>query len=845
MNKLSITGLKTEYRVNPLGIDAQLPRFSWILNSDQNDTVQETYHLIITADGSVVWDSGLVSGDESVLVEYSGVPLRPRTCYNIALEVCDNHGNTARAQGSFETGLLRHENFKGAWITHGYGDSVKVCPVFIKDFSLFKKVKTARIYSSALGIYDLSLNDKKVSDSFFAPGWTSYHKRVQYQAYDITDLLKQRNRLVLTVAPGWFTGMLTWDMSSNHYGNRTAIWAQIEIVYEDGGAETLVTDESWRYGAGPCRYAEIYNGEVIDHNYEVTDEGCACCFDYPLDVLCAQESEPVRITEQIKALALIRTPKGETVIDFGQNLTGVVEARLNCRKGTTVKLRHAEALDKDGNFYTENLRKARAEDTFICGGGGEETFMPRFTFHGFRYIQVVGLGEKPDPGWFTACVMHTDMEKTGDFSCSHPGVNRLQKNIQWGQRGNFLDIPTDCPQRDERLGWTGDAQVFISTAAYNFDTALFFTKWLRDLKAEQTAERGVPHVIPNVLGPNQSEGAAAWSDAATIVPWAIYQTYGDKRLLAQQYDSMKGWVEYIRSKAKDSHLWQSGFQYADWLALDKEEGSGCVGATDIYLIATAFYAYSAGITAQAAKVLGYAEDEKIYSLLRKKIVGAFQKEYVTKTGRLVSETQTACVLALHFDLLKAEHRPRVLMSLIANLERHGKRLTTGFVGTPYLCHVLSGNGFHELAGTLLQNDGYPSWLYAVNRGATTIWERWNSIREDGCFGEVSMNSFNHYAYGSIGSWMYQKLAGLQIIEPGYKKSRIAPAPVKGITEAHASIKTVYGLLVCKWSYKENRFVVDIVVPCNTSALVLLPGREDEFTVGSGAYHYEYNEIQKL
>jgi alpha-L-rhamnosidase len=833
---LSIHELKTEYRVNPIGIDVQCPRFSWMLTSDLNDTVQESYHLNITAGNKTIWDSGVIRADDSVLVEYSGPPLCPCACYGIALSVQDNHGNTASAEGSFETGLMDRDNFQGRWITHGYEDKVEPCPVFIKEFSPGGKIRSARIYASALGIYELTLNGKKAGDAFFTPGWTSYSRRVQYQAYNITELLRETNRLEMTVANGWFSGELGFVVTPNHYGSRTAAWAQIEIAFEDGRTETIVTDESWQYGKGPVRYAEIYHGEIIDHNFSVTAEGKARRFEYPLDVLTAQESESVRITERLKPAKKITTPKGEIVFDFGQNLTGVVEARLNCPRNTKITLYHAEVLDKDGNFYTENLRNARATDTFICSGNGEEVFLPGFTFHGFRYIKVEGL-ENPQEEWLTACVLHTDMEETGRFECSHKGVNRLQQNIRWGQRGNFLDIPTDCPQRDERLGWTGDAQVFASTAVFNYNAALFFTKWLRDLKVEQTAEHGVPHVIPNILG--DSDGAAAWSDAATIIPWTVYQTYNDKRLLSEQYESMKGWVEFIRSKAGDTHLWQSGFQYADWLALDKEEGTDRVGATDIYLVATAYYAYSASIVAEAAKILGLTDDAQCYSELYENIVAAFQKEYITQTGRLVSETQTACVLALHFGLAGQNHRPRILQSLVNNLAKHNNHLVTGFVGTPYLCHTLSENGCHELAGTVFLKQDYPSWLYTVNLGATTIWERWDSMHSDGTFDQSGMNSFNHYAYGSIGSWMYQKLGGIEIIEPGYKKSRISPMPIKGITHAEASVKTVYGELSCKWQCRNKTFTVDIAVPCNATSIVCLPGKTETFTLGSGSYHYEY------
>ena len=838
---LKISELKTEYRQNPIGLDVAKPRFSWILKSDRNDTVQCSYSIIVKGADGIVWDSGKVENSQSVLSVYSGLMLKPRTRYNVTVAVHDNHGESAAAEGWFETGLMSCDNRKASWITHGYEDKVEACPVYVREFDLSGKVKAARVYASALGVYELEMNGRKAGDAFLAPGWTSYHTRVQYQTYDITDMMEETNKVVITSANGWFAGEFGFAGGVSHYGSRTAVWAQIEIDYEDGHTDTIVTDSGWQYGSGPRRYAEIYHGEVIDHNIPVKIEGNAIAFDYPISVLTAQESESVRITERLKPAARMITPKGEVVYDFGQNLTGIIEARLNCPKGTKVVLGHAEVLDKEGNFYTENLRSARAEDTFICAGEGEETFLPAFTFHGFRYIRVEGLSDKREEDCFTACVLHTDMEAAGHFQCSNEAVNRLQQNIRWGQRGNFLDIPTDCPQRDERLGWTGDAQVFASTAAYNYNTALFFTKWLRDLKAEQTLEHGVPHVIPNIL--SNIEGAAAWSDAAAIIPWEMYQAYGDIRLLADQYDSMRDWVEYIRSKAGESHLWQTGHQYADWLALDNEPASR-VGATDPYLVATAYYAYSTDLTARAAKVLGKTEDAALYAKLHDDIVSAFRKEYITETGRMVSETQTGCVLTLHFDLAKPEHRERIFQSLTVNLANHNNHLTTGFVGTPYLCHVLSNNGSHETAGTVFLKHDYPSWLYCVDMGATTIWERWDSMKKDGSFDESGMNSFNHYAYGSVGSWMYQKLGGLQIEEPGYKKSRIAPVPIKGITCAEASVRTVYGELSCKWECTDHKMTVDIAVPCNTTATVCLPGKE-EFLVASGSYHYEYQTELEL
>lgn len=558
-----------------------------------------------------------------------------------------------------------------------------------------------------------------------------------------------------------------------------------------------------------------------------------------MENLTVQESDPVRITKRTPAKELIVTPKGEKVLDFGQNMAGIVEVKVKGAPGQKIVIRHAETLDKDGNFYSETLRQAKSIDTYICDGT-EQTFLPHFTFHGFRYICVEGL-EEINPADFTACTLHTDMKVTGNFTCSNEMVNQLYRNIQWGQRSNFLDIPTDCPQRDERLGWTGDAQVFCRTASYNMDTARFFAKWLHDMKSEQTREFGPPHVVPNIL----QDQAAAWSDAATVVPWTVYQMFGDQRILEDQYESMKGYVDYITEHCSENGLWQTGFQYGDWLALDKEESADRTGATDKFLIANAYYAYSADIVRQAAEVLGLEEDAKKYRELHEDIVRLFDEEYITRTGRVVSETQTGCVIALYFNLAQEKYRDRIAKSLETNIANHKNHLSTGFVGTPYLCHVLSENGMHDLAGTIFLKEDYPSWLYAVKKGATTIWERWNSILPDGNFDESGMNSLNHYAYGSIADWMFEELAGINRVEPGFKKILIRPRFIKGITAIDASYDSVYGVIRSAWSCKDGKITVDVSIPVNTTAQIVLPEKEEVIEVGSGCWHYEYGTDTKL
>lgn len=662
----------------------------------------------------------------------------------------------------------------------------------------------------------------------------------------MTELLADRGGasgdvIEITVGNGWYKGIFGFTCTPNQYGDRVALLAELHVVYEDGTREIIGTDTGWQVTTGVVRYSEIYMGETIDSTFHAKESSAAVPFTYPMEQILAQESEPVRITRRTAAKEVIRTPKGETVLDFGQNMAGIVELTVQGKPGQKIVIRHAETLDKDGNFYPETLRQAKSVDTYICDGS-RQTFLPHFTFHGFRYICVEGLDEV-NPEDFTACTLHTDMKITGSFSCSNELVNRLQSNIQWGQRSNFLDIPTDCPQRDERLGWTGDAQVFCRTASYNMETALFFRKWLHDMKSEQTAQFGPPHVVPNILA--DQEAAAAWSDAATVVPWTVYQVFGDKRVLEDQYESMKGYVDYIRAHCSENGLWQTGFQYGDWLALDKEESADRTGATDKYLVANAYYAYSAQLVSKAAQVLGYEEDAREYAKLHQEIAELFDREYITATGRMVSETQTGCVLALHFHLAQEKYRKRIAESLKTNIANHKNHLSTGFVGTPYLCHTLSENGMHDLAGTIFLKEDYPSWLYAVKKGATTVWERWNSIRPDGSFDESGMNSLNHYAYGSIGDWMYEKLAGITPMEPGYKKIRIRPEFIRGITGVDASFDSVYGVVRSAWSCKDGTITVDVTVPANTTAEVFLPEKEEALQLGSGCWHYEYGTKTKL
>ena len=832
---MRVYDLRTEYRENPMGLTAKAPRFSWKMESQEKDTLQIAYEIHVTDEnGKLVWNSGKKVTDQSVLVPYEGEALTSETLYTVQVSVANNHGNTGSVEGTFDTGIFDNTEFQAQMITSDFPEEETACPVFGKTFTLDKKVKKARLYATAHGVYEASLNGQTVGDYRMAPGWTSYHNRLQYQIYDVTEQLAAENEIAITVGNGWYKGILGFYCQPNQYGTKVGAFAELHVEYEDGSKAVIATDETWSVKTGEIRYSEIYMGETIDTDEPELAEEKVLVKEFDKTVLTAQENEPVRITERISGKELIVTPKGERLVDFGQIITGVVELHVKGKKGQKIVIRHAEVLDKDGNFYPETLRQAKSIDTFICNGE-EQIFRPHFTFHGFRYICVEGM-EEFTADQFIACVTHSDMEKTGDFNCSNQKINQLQSNITWSQRDNFLDIPTDCPQRDERLGWTGDAQVFSWTAAFNRNTALFYTKWMRDVAAESSLEKGVPHVVPDILGQYSS---SAWSDVAVIVPWVVYQIYGDKGILEENWKCMHEWVDYIKNNCGENGLWQTGFQYGDWLALDKEESADRTGATDKYMIANAYYLYVTQLVKKTAEVLGKAEEAAKYGDLYETTLDAFQREYYTETGRIVSETQTGAILSLYFNLAREKDRKRILNTLITNIANHKNHLATGFVGTPYICHTLSENGEHEMAATLFMKEDYPSWLYAVNMGATTIWERWNSIKPDGTFDESGMNSLNHYAYGSVGDWMYRKVAGLSQLEPGYKKFQVKPMFVKGIEEWGTEFESVYGKIVANTSCENGKIHVHVEVPANTTAVIILPEKEEVHEVGSGVYDYEY------
>ncbi len=879
--QVSVGNLRCEDRINPLGLDVLNPRFSWQLVPDQRNLEQTGYEIRVgyksgRTDQLATWK---VMSSQSLYVPYTGKSLESGTAYYWQVRVWDNKGRVSgwSEKAYWQMGLLQTSDWKAKWIeSTSDADSVNgPALLFRKEFTSDKKIVSATAFITVHGMYEAYINGQKMGDAFLTPGWTSYNKRLQYQVYDVTKLVKTGNNvLAVNIGSGWYRTSLAWNNNKNIYGRKIGLLEQLEIIYSDGSRVTIISDGSWKTSdQGPIRSSEIYNGETYDARKEIdgwdgtgyNDQAWQNVIEkeYPKNNLIATYNEPVRMHETFKAVRVFKTPKGEQVVDFGQNLVGWERFVLTGKPGDTITIDHAEVLDKDGNFYTDNLRAAKSENIYILKEN-EGAFWPHFTFHGFRYIRIKGFkgeiridsidkkqrdvidfgtGPKTNYLYVGAVTLYSDMEATGQFNCSNPMLNQLQHNIQWGQKGNFLDVPTDCPQRDERLGWTGDAQAFSRTSSYNMGVHNFFSKWLKDLAADQSENGMVPFVIPNVLGPNAG-GSTGWADASTIIPWNMWLAYGDPKILEDQYSSMKAWVSFMQSRSKD-YLWNTGFHFGDWLFYRPEDDNdGRSAVTDKYLIAQCFFAYSTQLLLNAARVLNKPDDVQRYSDLLQHIKDAFLKEYVTPSGRLVSSTQTAYTLALQFDMLPENLRAQAAQRLADNIKDYDDHLTTGFLGTPYLCHVLSRFGYDSVAYKLLLQDTYPSWLYPVKMGATTIWERWDGQKPDSSFQTPGMNSFNHYAYGAIGDWMYRNITGIDNYgdAAGYKTISIKPHFGGNLNYANADLETGYGKISVHWKIAEGKFMMDVEIPANTKAVVYLPAPSAESIFESGKPLAELKEL---
>lgn len=827
----SAVRLRCEYQSAPLGIDEQKPRFSWQMKDSRKGARQSAYHIAVRKGDALVWDSGVVKSGDSIQMEYAGKKLLPRTEYSWQVCIADQEGGWSEWSevAWFETGLMNTKTWSARWIEAVREETGSMHPsaYLRKEFALESNpIVRARLYATALGVYEARINGCRVGDAYFAPGWTKYEKRVQYQAYDVTAMVKAgANAIGVVLGDGWYTGTIggAWVHGSEaRYGERTRLRAQLVIDYADGTSLVIDTDDSWKFSTGPIVFSDIYMGEKYDARAELTGWDTAGYRDAswgatrmvtdPITV-SAQAGPLVRAMKEIRPIAITQPQPGVWILNMGQNMVGWERLRVKGPAGTTVKVRHAEMLNPDGTMYTTNLRRAKATSEYVLKGAGEEVFEPHFTFFGFQYMELTGFPGTPELDSVTGVVLHSDMEQTGTFECSDSLINQLQHNIEWGQRGNYLDVPTDCPQRDERLGWTGDAQVFVRTAAHNFDIAGFFTKWFWDLNDSQSKDGKYPCVAPE-LPKGEPGGVTAWADAGVICPWTVYRCYGDTRVLERHFEGMRKWVDHQKNNSTDLIFSRSWF--GDWLSINATTPGGLIG--------TAFFAYTARLVSKMATILGRTADAKKYLALSKKVTAAFNAEFVTPRGRLSGETQTAAILALHFELLPAAKRTKVVQWLVDDIKGRKDHLSCGFVGSPYINHVLTEGGRDDMAYALLHQTGWPSWLYAVTQGATTIWERWDGWTHDKGFQDAGMNSFNHYAYGAIGDWLYAKVAGLDLdpAVPAYKRFVVEPHPGGNLTHAKASLDSPYGRIVSGWRKQGKGLIVELTVPANTTALVRLP-----------------------
>ncbi|NCB93758.1 MAG: alpha-L-rhamnosidase [Clostridia bacterium] len=844
---LRIKEIAVNYQNNPVGIDKS-PQFSWKALSDNTNVLQTAYHLQIGTNknfSDIVFDSKKVFSEESAHILADGFDMKSVSKYFVRAKIWDNYGNESEWSdpAEFITAFLTTDEWKANFIS---GETPKdkdnsKGTYLRKTFYITKEVQEAYLLSTACGLYHPYINGHKAGHDELAPGWTAYQKRLLYQTYEVTDsICFGENTLAAHVGAGWYKGAMGFERTRNLYGEITEFSAMLVLRYSDGSEESIITDNSWHTSDSPVTFSEIYDGEIYDQRLEQAGWNSPG-FDDTLwknayvcpskkGILTAQDSCRVQELIPVSVKEIIHTPEGDTVLDFGQNLTGWVHAKINGSSGEKMVLNCFEVLDSNGNVYTENLRTAKETLTYICSGQGASIYRPNFTFQGFRYIKVAEYPGNIKKENFTAYAVHSRMDDTGQFSCSNPLLNQLQHNIEWGLKGNFVDIPTDCPQRDERLGWTGDAQIFCRTATFIKNTYPFFSKWLKDVAADQTQEGAVPHVVPDILShrtdddwllKDGSVGATAWADVAVIAPWTLFLNYGDTRIIEEQYESMCGWVQFMTDHSED-HIWHYQRQFGDWVALDAEEGS-YFGATPDEIICTAYYAYSTGLLAKMADAVGRTEDSLRYHLLYDDIVASYRRHFITDSGHMTARTQTAQIITLYFDLASKEQKEVIIKDLLELLAEHDGHLVTGFVGTPYFCHALSQNGCTKEAYELLLKEDFPSWLYQVKMGATTIWEHWDGLKPDGTMWSADMNSFNHYAYGAIGEWLYRVVVGIEadINSPGYKNIIFQPHIGGGLTYASGKYESIYGTIESSWKINNNIAELSITVPPNTTAKIIL------------------------
>ncbi|MGV9870350.1 family 78 glycoside hydrolase catalytic domain [Rhodococcus koreensis] len=847
-----------EHHRDALGIGETRPRLSWKL-SGAPDAWEQTRYEIEVDDHQKKPVRYARQSAEQVLVPWPAAPLTSRERRSVRVRVCGSASDSTAQWSEWsvstlvEAGLLDPEDWSATMVTQDWDeDSATDCapPLLRGVVHLSGAPVRARLYATAHGLYELEVNGRRVGDAALAPGWTSYDHRLRYQTYDVTDLLEGGENVVgALTADGWYRGRYGFNGGTrNLYGDRIGLLAQLEVTYGDGTTEVFGTDTSWRSATGPIGLASLYDGERYDGRAEQQGwsapgfddsawRGVRPAHRDPA-TLVAPIGPPVRCTEEVQPVRVFTSPSGKTILDFGQNLVGRLRIRVHGERGHTVRLRHAEVL-QDGELYTRPMRQAAATDEYTLGGGDTETWEPRFTIHGFRYAEVTGWPGEIAAGDIVARVYHTDMTRTGWFECSDEGLNRLHENVRWSMRGNFVDIPTDCPQRDERLGWTGDIQVFAPTASFLYDCAGMLSSWLADVAIEQEPDGTVPWYVPNIPGgktwtPNRP--GAVWGDVTVLTPHDLYTRFGDTGVLRAQYESGKKWIELVDRLAGPDHLWNEGFQLGDWLDPDAPPQDPADAKSDRYLVATAYFAHSTTRLAEIAALLGEKTDAQRFHRLAESTRTAFWDAYGRSDGRTTDDAAASYSLALVFDLVPAEHRAAAGARLAELVAESDYRISTGFAGTPVIADALTSTGHLDTAYRLVLQRECPSWLYAVEMGGTTIWERWDSMLPDGSVNPGEMTSFNHYALGAVADWLHRVVGGLHALDPGYRRIRIAPRPGGGLTSCTVRHETPYGPAEVSWTLRGDTLTARATIPTGTSAVVDLPGTTS-FTVGSGTHEF--------
>jgi alpha-L-rhamnosidase len=926
---VAVNNLRVEYLENPLGIDIRQPHLSWQLSAEKRNVTQKAYQIQAAATLSdfeaakLLWDSGKIQSDNTISVRYAGAEGQTgeRIFWRVKVWDQDDNSSSWSEPAWWEMGLLDEKDWQADWIEVGWDETpkaLKPSPFFRRAFTLSGNIKSARLYITAHGLYEAWLNGQRVGDQMFTPGYTAYDKRLQYQVYDITTLLRQgENAIGAILGDGWYRGKVYVNADRNVYGERLGLLAQLHIETSDGKV-ILTSDAAWKAITGPIIKSDMRDGEIYDARLEMPgwseinfDDSAWKAIRVVAQAknhLVASLGVPIR-RKEIFHPTLIKTPKGETVLDFGQNLAGVVHFKVRGTKGTTIRLWHGETLDQNGNFTMRHLKVSFQKEKelqsfqkvkYTLKGDGVEEFEPHFAIHGFRYVLLEGYPGEPDMQDFYSVAIYSDMPPTGTFNCSDPLINQLHQNTVWSMKSNFLDLPTDCPQR-ERAGWTGDPQIFAPSASYLMDTRAFFRKWLTELHVEQYPDGKVSTFVPNpyrlVKTPffNHIDGPAGWGDAAILIPWNLFKAYGDEQILRNQYESMQGWLDYVLTQAQQSFwlkklnprfwfdknyrdrqrfIWDTGFHWGEWL----EPGQGGPLALNFFffrimlysfgiktsfspVVATAYFANSARMLAKIAKTLGKTEDAQKYYALAEQVKAAYVKEFIGKDGRINPDRQASYVRVLEFDLAPKELKAQILGHLIRLIRAAGNHIGTGFLSTPFICHVLSENGRIDVAYDLLNQKTIPSWLYPITKGATTIWETWEGISVD----NKPQMSLNHFSPGSVVNFLHRKVAGINMTQPGYKQITIQPMPGGGLTAAKADYESVHGLIGVEWAQENNKMTMKVVIPPNTRATVILPGAslekvteggvplkmtegitttvqvgaDTQLEIGSGKYNFEY------